>query len=424
MISERTKSILLITGYLKGGSSATGKPLSNTEWNKLVIYLQQKGLLPEDLLSNKLKSIFSSWSDSKINVERLEKLLQRGAALGIALDKWERAGIWILNRGDKEYPLRLRKVLKGLAPPLLFGIGNKKLLETSSIGVVGSRKASSEDLATTFTFGKQVVNEGYSIVSGGARGIDESSMLGALDNEGACIGVLADSLLTKASSKLYRDYVLRKSLVLISPNNPEARFNVGTAMGRNKLIYAFSQATVVIHSGKKGGTWTGALENLRNKWVPLWVKNHTDPDAGNTAIIKKGGNVLPESSEDWKVDLLTSAQNQILPKQNLFNTTSIIKKEESGKKTESIEEVKPENESNADTVTQLLEKSWSTEDILYVHFISYFKDLTEKEAMSKNDLAKKFDVLPKQISMWLERGIRSKEVLKLNKPVRFKFDSK
>lgn len=109
MISERTKAILLITGYLKGGSNSTGKPLSNTEWNKLVIFLQHKKLLPEDLLSNDFKSMLNGWSDSKITLERLEKLMQRGAALGISLDKWERAGIWILNRGDEEYPSKLKR---------------------------------------------------------------------------------------------------------------------------------------------------------------------------------------------------------------------------------------------------------------------------------------------------------------------------
>ena len=420
MISERTKAILLLTGYLKGGSKTTGKPLSNTEWNKVVIYLQHKQLLPEDLLSNDFKSILNGWSDSKISIDRLERLLQRGTALGISLDKWERAGIWILNRGDNEYPIKLKKTLKAVCPPLLFGVGNKKLLNTSSIGVVGSRNASSDDLATTFSFGKQVVNEGYSIVSGGARGIDESSMLGALDNDGTCIGVLADSLLTKASSKLYRNHILNKNLVMVSPNNPEARFNVGTAMGRNKLIYAFSEATVVIHSGKKGGTWTGALENLRNKWVPLWVKHNNDSDAGNTEIIKKGGKVLPENFTDWKIKMLISAHNQPLPKHDLFSSKNTIDEQESEKIVDKGEKTLIEN--NHKNASNSLVASSEDTDIFYSLFIQRFKTLTAITPLSKNELTDKFDIVPKQVSIWLNKGIESNKIIKLNKPVRYKFN--
>src|SRR5690606_21447532 len=154
---------------------------------------------------------------------------------------------------------------------ILFGIGNKNLLKKNYIGIVGSRHISETEISTTKEIVKQLKQQQYGVVSGGARGIDEHSMTGILQNDGYALGVLADSLLKKSSSSVYRKYVVDNKLVLISPFNPEVGFNVGNAMGRNKLIYVLSQATIVVKSETKGGTWEGANENLKNNWTPLWV---------------------------------------------------------------------------------------------------------------------------------------------------------
>src|SRR3990172_8427415 len=97
-------------------------------------------------------------------------------------------------------------------------------------------------------------------------------MLGALEHEGTVIGVLADSLLKAATSNKYRKYLVNNNLVLISPYYPEAGFNAGNAMSRNKYIYCLTDAAIVVQSGTEGGTWNGAIENLKKEWVPLWVK--------------------------------------------------------------------------------------------------------------------------------------------------------
>lgn len=74
------------------------------------------------------------------------------------------------------------------------------------------------------------------MVSGGARGVDQVSMQSALDAGGKVIGIVADSLLKKSISKQAREALAANRLLLLSPYNPDARFTVGSAMGRNKLI--------------------------------------------------------------------------------------------------------------------------------------------------------------------------------------------
>ena len=116
------------------------------------------------------------------------------------------------------------------------------------------------------------------VVSGGASGVDEAAMLGALRAQGWAVGVLADRLLRAATSTTFRPFIMADTLTLISPFNPEAGFDVGNAMARNKYIYCMADAAVVVASLRgKGGTWHGALENLKHTWVPLWIKPTAAP---------------------------------------------------------------------------------------------------------------------------------------------------
>lgn len=154
---------------------------------------------------------------------------------------------------------------------------------------MGSRKADEPDLAFTTQIGELAAQERGTIVSGGARGVDEYAMLGAAKHGGYVIGVLADSLLKAATSAKWRNEIIAGNVVLISLFYPEASFSVGNAMARNKYIYCLSDSSLVIHSGKKGGTISGAEENLKNQWIPLWVKPTEDKQAANSSLVERGG---------------------------------------------------------------------------------------------------------------------------------------
>ena len=333
-LSLNAQAIVLLTAYFNKGD----KPLTVTEYAKFAIWLKERGREPSDLLKEKMTEILKGWEDKKITLERIEKLLARGNAMAIALQKWQNAGIWVLTRADAEYPKRLKKRLGHKAPPLLYGAGDKKILKTRGVAIVGSRNVGNEDLEFSYELGKKLALCGYSVVSGGARGVDEASMMGSIEAEGTTIGVLADGLLKKVLSKKYRQAIMQGNLVLITPFYPEGRFSVGNAMGRNKYIYTLADTAIVVHSGKRGGTWEGAKENLRHKWVPLFVKESDDAEAGNSELIDKGGAPLPRTilkdetieylfevsqkekklnEENEKIDLLNQEKNEAISELSL-----------------------------------------------------------------------------------------------------------
>lgn len=312
-ISANTQAILLLTAYFKKADSNDEKPLTPKEWGRFALWLRDMAMTPEDLLVGTPAEKLSQWSDNQITIERLSCLLNRGSALALAVEKWLRAGLWVMTRSDADYPKLLKIRLKNDSPPILFGCGNRKLLNQGGIAVVGSRKAIEMDLVFSRELGEKAASTGLSIVSGGARGVDEAAMLGALAVEGTVIGVLADSLLRTTSSAKYRPYLMRNNLVLVSPFHPEAGFNVGNAMQRNRYIYCLSDAAIAVHSGTTGGTWNGVVENLKKAWVPMWVKQTNDPSAGNAELITKGAMWLPSNLNEVDLEKLKTQPDQQFP---------------------------------------------------------------------------------------------------------------
>lgn len=136
-------------------------------------------------------------------------------------------------------------------------------------------------------------------MSGGAKGIDQAAMRGALEAGGKVSGVLADSLEKTTMNREHRNLLLDGQLVLISPYDPSAGFNVGNAMQRNKLIYALADASLVVSSDlNKGGTWTGAVEQLdKLKFVPVYVRSTSGSSPGLDALRSKGALPWPNPQD-------------------------------------------------------------------------------------------------------------------------------
>ncbi len=103
------------------------------------------------------------------------------------------------------------------------------------------------------------------------------------------IGFLAESLEKRVAAPDTRRVILEGSVCLATPFGPSAPFSVGSAMARNKLIYASARTTLVVATDEgKGGTWEGAAEALRHGYghVSVWRGDGEGP--GNAALAAKG----------------------------------------------------------------------------------------------------------------------------------------
>jgi predicted Rossmann fold nucleotide-binding protein DprA/Smf involved in DNA uptake len=429
-VSDQAQAVLLLTSHFKRSDGDEPKPLSTHEWSKFAFWLRDRGLEPASLLSEHAERLLSTWMDRTITQDRIAYLLKRGGALGLALEKWQRAGLWVMTRSDAEYPERLKKRLKLEAPPVLFGCGNKNLLNKGGIAVVGSRNASAEDLSFATHLGAKVAANGFSIVSGGARGIDEGAMLGALEREGTVVGVLADSLLRSATSAKYRNYLMSNDLALVSPFNPEAGFNAGNAMARNRYIYCLADLGVVVAAGRdRGGTWNGAIENLKTRWVPLWVKPDPNPNSGNAELVRRGAKWLPHERLDLL--LLLTGQDGEPTEPASWEVLPLVRGEPQGAET-SNSSTHSRGAPEAEEARGLAPRArGQTEapstpdpaplDKYYDLFLHDVQSLTAEAPLGVEDLQRHLVITKSQLNSWLKRAVAEKRLKKWTNPVRYRW---
>ncbi|EJP3280107.1 DNA-protecting protein DprA [Vibrio cholerae] len=434
-LSPIAQATLLLTSYFSKANTEDVKPLSNAEWGRFALWLKDKSITPADLLVSDPRPLLNGWRDTRVSIERIESLLSRGHSLALAVEKWQRAGLWLVTRSDPDYPKRLKLRLKNDSPPVLFGCGNKSLLNSGGLAVIGSRNASVADLAFTEQLGVKAASEGIAIVSGGARGVDEAAMQGAMLRGGSVIGVMADSLLKAATSAKWRKGLLENNVVLVSPFYPEAGFNAGNAMARNKYIYCMASSSLVIHSGKKGGTLNGAEENLKKGWVPLWVKPTNDTNAANADLVEKGGAWIESDLSMLQIAsmLQPNKQNSLVStptQRNLFTTPDlpgIFDELETEEKTENVTASDSMMGVKNDEVAQISEKEQS-EDVNEsiashpVDFYNIFLGELYRLASSPitlEELIEQTGLHKSQLNDWLKRASEECVVKKLSKPVRY-----
>jgi len=427
-LTEDTQAVILLCGVF--GKDRSEKPLSLTEYSSLVRWLIEVKMRPGDLLQK--ENITEASKGSGIDKQRLESLLGRGVQLGFAVEEWQRNGIWIISRSDADYPARYKKHLKDKAPPLLFGVGNRALLSGGGLGIVGSRNVDQVGEAFTRQIAERCARNQMPVVSGGARGVDQISMIAALEAGGVTIGVLAENLLKKSVERKYRHAIADGQLLLISPYHPNARFTVGTAMGRNKLIYAMADYGLVVSAEhKKGGSWAGAQEELkRENRRPVFVRTGSRVPKGNSKLLELGAIEWSETIEKNKLkEQLDKIAASNRPPEKVKQPTlfDVIKNTEeptatvnqnnraTSEKVEKINKLKDnliQNESSC-----ILPSSSILTSIYEAVLPVILKQL--ETAMSSDELAKLLDVNKTQLNVWLKKAVVDGFVKKLTRPVRY-----
>ena len=183
------------------------------------------------------------------------------------------------------------------APPVLFGAGDRSLLDRGGVAIVGSRDVDDAGTEAANLLASAVARGGAVVVSGGARGVDQVSMAAAFEAGGSVVGVLPEGVERRIRESTTRQAIADGLAVVVSPYHPAAGFSAGAAMARNKLIYALSDAAVVISSASgSGGTWAGAVQALDHDWVPVLVRSGADVPAGNEDLIARGARPIDLSS--------------------------------------------------------------------------------------------------------------------------------
>jgi predicted Rossmann fold nucleotide-binding protein DprA/Smf involved in DNA uptake len=383
-----------------------------------------EGLRPGDLLTSEGRTKLDRLQTAEVNSDRVSPLLERGIALALVVEKWERSGLWVISRSDSCYPERLKQYLGQAAPPLLYGVGSKTLLNRGGLAVVGSRDRTEEDGDFARRVGEHCAQEGIAVISGAAKGIDRDAMTGALEVGGSALGVLAEGLAKTATSGQYRAGLVSDHLTLVSSFDPDSRWFAYNAMERNKLLYGLSDAALVVaSSADSGGTWAGATEALKLGKVKLFVKATGVLSPGNPKLMHMGG--VPFPAEPWE-DLRSLFAAPKEKNGQLFSAATLLSSAGLDSSVEAVAVAPldpPAAERNvAPAETPALESGGVAQadppfDAYTLVIEAMLTLLTEPRVGEW--LANRMGVRTTQMKDWLERGVREGRIVKVKKPLRY-----
>lgn len=200
---------------------------------------------------------------------RIVALLEETDLLHHYLRRAWRMDCYPITRVSGAYPNGVRQRLGLDSPGCLWAKGDITLLETPKLALVGSRDLRVANREFAREAGRQAALQGYTLVSGNARGADRVAQEACLEQGGCVISVVADQLDKQP---------LRKNVLYLSEEDFDEGFSPARALSRNRVIHALGQLTLVAQATlERGGSWDGAVRNLHNGWSPVFCFNDASP---------------------------------------------------------------------------------------------------------------------------------------------------
>jgi DNA processing protein len=237
-----------------------------------------------------------------------------------AVNRWHSALEKVPPRGQVERALggRFRLVYPGCAewPDGLDGLGDAAPIALwvtgvadlrfsclRSVAVVGARAATAYGSYVAAELAASVASRGWTVVSGGAFGIDAAAHRGALGADGVTVAVLACGLdvpYPAAHAELL-DAVSHQGAV-VSEQPPGRNVSRLRFLTRSRVLAALATGTLVVEAGERSGAMSTA-RHARDLSRPLMAVPGpvtSDLSAGCHHILR-----------DWRGSLVTSADDVI-----------------------------------------------------------------------------------------------------------------
>ena len=156
---------------------------------------------------------------------------------------------------DPDYPQRLNRPGCEDSPILLYSMGDADMNPERAVSVVGTRRATEQGKELTQSLIDGFRDEGITVVSGLALGIDAKAHEAALSNGLPTIGVLAHGLnrLYPPQNRQLAKRMLKCGGSLLTEMRTDVKMTPNLFPVRNRIIAALSDATIVVEASKKGG---------------------------------------------------------------------------------------------------------------------------------------------------------------------------
>lgn len=200
------------------------------------------------------------------------------------------------ERGNDDFPKRLEKLPD--PPDRIYVAG--RLTDAPAIAIVGSRNADPGACRFTARIAGDLAQRGFSIISGGALGVDTAAHRGALDAGGVTLSVIGSGfgfLYPEANEPLFSEIVKTGGLMTeLHPDQPPTKW---TFPKRNRLVAALADAVLVVQAGARSGAlitanWAERLDTPVGAVPGIPDDQH---NRGNHALLKRGARLIEDADD-------------------------------------------------------------------------------------------------------------------------------
>jgi DNA processing protein len=222
-----------------------------------------------------------------------------------------RLGIEIRGIDDARYPARLRELHD--PPAVLFLRGHLPLLDAPMVALVGSRRSTPSGRRQAYGLARELSEQGITILSGMALGIDGAAHRGGLDGIGSTAAVLGrgpDRAYPLAHAALFQRLVSEG--LLISEFAPGTGARAHHFPRRNRILATLPAAVVVVEAREKSGallTADFALDLGVDVMVVPGAQEGHPASAGSADLLEQGA-----TSVTCAEDVLVRIQHELPPR--------------------------------------------------------------------------------------------------------------
>jgi DNA processing protein len=217
------------------------------------------------------------------------------------LSAWERGGLRLVCPGEPEWPTQLDDLDSSPAVLWLRGTTDLRYACLRSVSLVGARAATAYGSHVCTELAAGLADRGYTVISGGAYGIDACAHRGALAVGGSTVGVLASGLTFGYPKGHYELFgAIAETGVMVSECPPDQAPTRPGFLIRNRLIAALSRGTVVVEAALRSGALSTArhARELNRPVMAVPGPVTSDQSAGCHQLIREWGATCVTSARD------------------------------------------------------------------------------------------------------------------------------
>lgn len=209
----------------------------------------------QEIYGSSALSVYEKLTNGSYDTIKFGQLIKEISSLSAdqILSSIANSGAQLIVPGDVFWPAKVEDLA---APPIaLIAKGNLETLKSDSLAIVGTRNPTNYGARIAGDFAAGFVDRQWTIVSGGAYGIDSFAHKGALIAEGVTIAVIAcgiDINYPAGNVRLFEE--ICESGALLTEFMPGEKALPHRFLTRNRLIAAISQATLVVEAAFRSGS--------------------------------------------------------------------------------------------------------------------------------------------------------------------------